>query len=148
MERFLPWNYEELLKEKYGPTQQHTTIIIKDVIEEVVKEVVIQVHEPKIETEVGDKTNNIEAVDEGIFEVDIKNNNIDIGDQVVEDENSCTLEVFDTDIGVKEEILVSNIGEGVRCTSFAMPDLVLCHLRQYTLLQPTGSTDAAGGNGE
>lgn len=51
-------------------------------------------------------------MDEVIFEVDFKNNNINIGDQVVEDQNSCTLEEFDTDIGVKEEILVSNIGEG------------------------------------
>lgn len=48
-ERFLPWNYEELLEEKYRSKQQNTTIIVKDVVEEVVKEVVIQVDEPKIE---------------------------------------------------------------------------------------------------
>ncbi|KAF7127086.1 hypothetical protein RHSIM_Rhsim11G0090800 [Rhododendron simsii] len=122
MERFLPWNYEELLKEKYGPKQQNTTIIVKDVVEEVVKEVVIQVVEPKIETEVGDKTNNIEAVDEVIFEVDIKNNNIDIGDQAIEDRNICLLEMVDTNICVEEEGLAINTGVSNEIPSHGLSD--------------------------
>ncbi|KAG5514323.1 hypothetical protein RHGRI_035662 [Rhododendron griersonianum] len=77
MERFLPHNYKQLLDEKYGSNQQNTTTLAKDVIEEIDKVVIEGVVDKKIETEVGD--------------------------QVVEGQNSYPLEMVDTKICVKEE---------------------------------------------
>ncbi|KAF7117199.1 hypothetical protein RHSIM_RhsimUnG0000200 [Rhododendron simsii] len=77
MERFLPHNYKQLLDEKYRSNLQNTTNLAKDVIEEIDKVVIEGVDDKKIETEVGD--------------------------QVVEDQNSYPWEMVDTKIFVKEE---------------------------------------------
>ncbi|KAG5521016.1 hypothetical protein RHGRI_033534 [Rhododendron griersonianum] len=128
-------NYDgyEIAEKEGDRVELEEVIFVEPNIEETVEVNVECSHCGHIEADGKEKFDiGISEKEETIIEVDNKKIGIDVGDQVVDDQNFCPLEVVDTNISVNEEILVSDIGESkLLSEKIDSKDLANNHVEAY-----------------